>query len=166
MEQIVDQLLGQFEHGRISRRQLVQALAFGMAAAAAPTRAGAASAPRAGLKAVAVNHISYEVADYRRTRDFYADLFGMEVSGDDGQQCILKFGADSFLIARNARNPGAAPLVDHLCYTIADWDKGAVEAELRRRGLVPERDTDESFHVRDPDGYDLQVASSRLMYVP
>jgi catechol 2,3-dioxygenase-like lactoylglutathione lyase family enzyme len=166
MEKIVDHLLGQFERGRMSRRQLVQALALGMAGAAAPARGGAVSAPRSGLKAVAINHISYEVADYRRTRDFYADLLGMQISGDDGQQCFLKFGEDSFLIARNAREQGAAPLVDHLCYTIADWDKDVVEAELRRRGLVPERDTDESFHVRDPDGYDLQVASSRLMYVP
>ena len=42
----------------------------------------------------------------------------------------------------------------------------AVEAELRRRGLDPEPDTDESFHVRDPDGYRLQIGSARLMYVP
>ena len=35
MEKIVDDWLGQFEHGRISRRQLVQMLALGMTAAAA-----------------------------------------------------------------------------------------------------------------------------------
>jgi catechol 2,3-dioxygenase-like lactoylglutathione lyase family enzyme len=165
MEKIVDQLLGQFERGRMSRRQLVQTLALGMAAAAVPSRAATTTAPR-GFTAVAVNHISYEVADYARTRDFYADLLGMQVSGDDGRQCYLKFGADSFLIARNAREPAGAPLVDHLCYTIADWDRDAVEAELRRRGLDPEPDTDESFHVRDPDGYRLQIGSARLMYVP
>lgn len=165
MEKIVDQLLGQFERGHMSRRQLVHMLALGMAAAAVPSRAAAAAGPR-GFTAVAVNHISYGVADYARTRDFYADLLGMQVSGDDGQQCYLKFGADSFLIARNAREPGGAPLVDHLCYTITDWDRDAVEAELRRRGLDPEPDTDESFHVRDPDGYRLQIASARLMYVP
>lgn len=166
MERIVDDLLGQFEHGRISRRQLVQMLALGMTAAAATPLAVAEPAPPRGFKAVAVNHISFEVADYARTRDFYADLLGMEVSGDDGKQCYLKFGQDSFLIARNAREPAQAPLVDHLCYTIEDWDKGAVEAELRRRGLTPEPDTDESFHVRDPDGYRLQIGSARLMYVP
>ena len=166
MEKIVDQLLGQFEHGRISRRQLVSALAFGMAGAASPLRAAAPTAPAGGFKAVAVNHISYQVADYARTRDFYAGLLGMQVSGDDGKQCYLKFGGDSFLIARNSPEPAGAPLVDHLCYTIADWDKDAVAAELRRRGLDPEPDTDESFHVRDPDGYRLQIASARLMYVP
>jgi catechol 2,3-dioxygenase-like lactoylglutathione lyase family enzyme len=166
MENIVDDLLGQFEHGRISRRQLVRMLALGLTAAAAASRSAADPAPRRGFKAVAVNHISFEVADYARTRDFYADLLGMEASGDDGKQCYMKFGKDSFLIPRNAREPKGGPVVDHVCYTIADWDKDAVEAELRRRGLDPEPDTDESFHVRDPDGYRLQIGSARLMYVP
>ena len=81
----------------------------------------------------------------------------MEVSGDDGKQCYMKFGKDSFLIPRKRQAPEGGPLVDHICYTIEDWDKDAVEAELRRRGLNPEPDTDESFHVRDPDGYRLQI---------
>jgi catechol 2,3-dioxygenase-like lactoylglutathione lyase family enzyme len=166
MEKIVDELIGQFEHGRLSRRQLVQMLALGMTAAAAAPLAAANAAPRSAFKAVAVNHVSLEVADYARTRDFYADLLGMEVSGDDGRQCYMKFGKDSFLIPRNAHDRTKAPLVDHVCYTIEDWDKGAVEAELRRRGLTPEPDTDESFHVRDPDGYRLQIGSAKLMYVP
>ena len=165
MDKVVDDLLGQFERGRISRRQLVQMLAFGMTAAAAAPLA-ASPAPMRGFKAVAVNHISFEVADYARTRDFYADLLGMEVSGDDGRQCYMKFGEESFLIPRAAGEPKGGPLVDHICYTIEDWDKQAVEAELRRRGLDPEPDTDESFHVRDPDGYRLQIGSARLMYVP
>ena len=166
MEKTVENLLGLFERGRISRRQLVQTLALGMAVAAVASRSRAAPAPRPGFKAVAVNHISFGVADYARTRDFYADLLGMEVSGDDGKQCYMKFGSDSFLIPRKSQTPGGGPLVDHICYTIADWDKDAVEAELRRRGLDPEPDTDESFHVRDPDGYRLQIGSARLMYVP
>ena len=165
MEKIVDDWLGQFERGRISRRQLVQMLALGMTAAAAP-RVTAEAATGGGFKAVAVNHISFGVADYARTRDFYADLLGMPVSGDDGKQCYLKIGEDSFLIARKSGAPGGGPLVDHICYTIKDWDKNAVETELRRRGLDPEPDTDESFHVRDPDGYRLQIGSARLMYVP
>jgi catechol 2,3-dioxygenase-like lactoylglutathione lyase family enzyme len=144
----------------------VQTLTLGLAAAAAPVRAIATPPQRGAFKAVAVNHISFGVADYARTRDFYADLLGMEVSGDDGKQCYMKFGKDSFLIPRRAQSPANGPLVDHICYTIADWDKDAVEAELRRRGLTPEPDTDESFHVRDPDGYRLQISSDRLMYVP
>ena len=37
-----------------------------------------------------------------------------------------------------------------------------MEAELKRRGLDPRPDTDDSFHVKDPDGFDLQI-SGRAM---
>ena len=169
MEKIVDELLEEFERGRLSRRQLVQSLALGMTAAAlGPSVADAATAaaPRKGFKAVAVNHISFGVADYARTRDFYAELLGMSVSADDGKQCFMGFGKDSFLIPRKTQRPDGGPLVDHIAYTIEDWDRQAVEEELRARGFDPEPDTEESFHIRDPDGYRLQIASAKLMYVP
>ena len=84
MEQIVAKLLQDFELGQMTWRQLIQSLAVAASAAsaAAPLRA----ADSRGFKAVAVNHISYQVADYARTRDFYSDLLGMKVSHDDGKQ--------------------------------------------------------------------------------
>ena len=164
MEKIVDELLGQFERGGLSRRQLVQTLALGMAAAAAPPLRAAPA--RKGFKAVAVNHISFGVKDYARTRDFYAELLGLPVSGDDGTQCSLKIGADSFLMPRKTRRPDGSAFIDHMCYTIEDWDRKAVEAELRARGFDPRPDTDESFHIKDPDGFGLQIGSNKLMYVP
>ena len=164
MEQVVDELLGQFERGGLSRRQLVQTLALGMAAAAAPPLRAAPA--RKGFKAVAVNHISFGVKDYARTRDFYAELLGLPVSGDDGTQCSLKIGADSFLMPRKTRRPDGSAFIDHMCYTIEDWDRKVVEAELRARGFDPRPDTDESFHIKDPDGFGLQIGSNKLMYVP
>ena len=164
MEKIVDELLGQFERGGLSRRQLVQTLALGMAAAAAPSLRAAPA--RKGFKAVAVNHISFGVKDYARTRDFYAELLGLPVSSDDGTQCFLKIGEDSFLMPRKTRQPDGSAFIDHMCYTIEDWDRTAVEDELRARGFDPKADTDESFHIKDPDGFGLQISSSKLMYVP
>lgn len=164
MEKIVDELLGQFERGGMSRRQLVQTLALGMAAAAAPSLRAAPA--RKGFKAVAVNHISFGVKDYARTRDFYSGLLGLPVSADDGTQCFLKIGEDSFLIPRKTRQPDGSAFIDHLCYTIEDWDREAVGEELRARGFDPRPDTDESFHIKDPDGFGLQISSSKMMYVP
>jgi catechol 2,3-dioxygenase-like lactoylglutathione lyase family enzyme len=155
VEKIVAGLLDDFERGRITRRQLVQGLVLGMVAPAA-------LAEQQGFRATAVNHISLQVADYRRTRDFYADLFGMKISNDTGQQVDLTFG-DTVLIARNAKDAGAAPLVDHIAYSIADWDRERVREELARRGLDPQPDFQGSFHVRDPDGYDLQIAAPEFM---
>jgi catechol 2,3-dioxygenase-like lactoylglutathione lyase family enzyme len=103
-----------------------------------------------------------QVADYTKTRDFYAGLFGMKVTNDDGKtQCRLTFG-DNIVIARNASSrPGGKIGVDHIAYTLANWDtdkavKPAVEAELKRRGLMI-RTTEGSFHVQDPDGFEVQM---------
>ena len=159
MEQIIDKLLHDFEKGRMSRRQLVRSLAVAASAAAATVPATAAET--GGFKAVTVNHISYQVADYARTRDFYASLLGMKVSHDDGRQAYLSFG-DTFLLPRNARSGAPAPRVDHIAYTIEDWDKNVVEAELKRRGLTPRPDTENSFHVQDPDGFNLQISGKEM----
>src|SRR2546428_7198317 len=137
MEPIIAKLLQEFEHGRMNRRQLIKSLAA-TAASSMATSPAAAGAPEGRVfKATAFNHVSYQVADYRKSRDFYAGLFGMKVTLDDGMQCRLAFG-DNILIARN--RPSGTPKVDHIAYTIAGWDtaksvKPALKAELERRGL-------------------------------
>jgi hypothetical protein len=84
-----------FEGGKIDRRKLIQvfgaAATAGLAASVAPrTAAFAASAAQmaamsgTGFKAVAYNHINYQVADYTKVRDFYINLFGMKCVWDDG----------------------------------------------------------------------------------
>jgi catechol 2,3-dioxygenase-like lactoylglutathione lyase family enzyme len=164
MEHIIAKLLHDFEHGYMSRRQLIQSLAMAATAAAAPASAATAAAPDGkGFKAVTVNHISYQVADYGKTRDFYADLLGMRVLKDTGRQCNLAFGDQgTWLLPRNPREGAAAPRVDHIAYTIENWDKDAVEAELKRRGLELRPDTPNSFHIKDPDGFDVQISGKGM----
>src|SRR5260370_11784541 len=129
MEQIIAKLLQEFENGKMSRRQLIQSLT--MAASVAAAAAPASGAENKGFQAVTVNHISYQVADYAKTRDFYSDLLGMKASHDDGKQCYMSFG-DTFLLPRKARQGVTAPRVDHSAYTIETWAKNQVQAALRR----------------------------------
>lgn len=161
MEQLIAKLLESFEQGKMTRRQLIQSLAT----AATIVSAGALAAPVAaadekGFKAIAVNHISYESADYSKVRDFYKDLLGMKVTQDDGRQAYLSFG-DSVLIARGGSRTAR---IDHIAYTIDNWNREAVGAELKRRGLQPRPDTENSFHVRDPEGFDLQIAGKGMKF--
>ena len=157
-EQIISKLLSQFEGGKMSRRSLVQSLALAATATAAP----ALGAQAKGLKTVAINHISYGVADYAKTRDFYSDLLGMKVSKDDGKQCNLGFG-DSFFVVRKTRQPDNKPFVDHIAYTLDNWDAAAVEAELKRRNLDPKVDAEKlSVSVKDPDGFGVQICSKEM----
>jgi len=204
MEQIITKLLRDFEDGFMNRRQLINSLGVAFAAALggkaiAQTPAGkAAGAPDSPFKTVELDHISYQVTDYRVTRDFYAELMGMEVKNDDGKaQCELYFG-NSMLLARNRRvrapeagatppaaaapaapasttgagqgrgnRPPATSLVDHIAYRIYNWDTDQVREELLRRKLLTETarpDTGggipgySSFHVSDPDGFNLQIS--------
>jgi catechol 2,3-dioxygenase-like lactoylglutathione lyase family enzyme len=160
MEHIIAKLLHEFEQGKLNRRQLIQNLALAATVATAVSAVPAAAAEGKVLNVTNINHVSYQVTDYARTRDFYAGLFGMKVSEDDGKQCRLSFG-DNILVIRN-RQP--APKVDHIAYTIANWDadKVAVEAEVKRRGLkIVQGDIKTSLHILDPDGMGVQFGGLR-----
>ncbi len=154
MESVIAKLLQDFEQGKMNRRQLIQSLS--VAAAAAAGMAPAASAAGKPLQALYVNHISYQVNDYKKVRDFYVDLLGMKITEDDGMQCRLVFG-NNILIPRNRAN-GGPPKVDHIAYTITNWDeeKEGLEAELKRRKLEYTGTAKTSFQVKDPEGMGVQ----------
>jgi catechol 2,3-dioxygenase-like lactoylglutathione lyase family enzyme len=161
METVIAKLLNDFEQGKMNRRQLIQSLSVAAAASAALTPAAAVAAqaptPTGKLEAGYVNHISYSVSDYKKVRDFYVDLLGMKATEDDGKtQCRLVFG-NNILIPRNRANGGPAR-VDHIAYTVINWDaeKDAFEAQLRRRNLQFTGTAKTSFQVKDPEGLGVQ----------
>src|SRR5215470_2513480 len=157
MEQIISGLLRDFEAGKLTRRQLIQALALGVAAgpaalAAAQKPAEASSIPPPGApapwKTVWLDHISYAVSDYRRSTAFYRDLMGWEIIHDDGQkQCTMKTGNVGGIIIRNragyegvaegTNQPKITGVIDHISWGVNPWETGKVKAELEKRGLDP-----------------------------
>jgi len=209
MEHVIENLLQDFERGKMSRRQLIQSLALAAAAAApgATLLAQSAKAPSmipaakdaAPWKTVWLDHISYAVSDYRRSAAFYRDLMGWEIKNDEGsRQATLKIGDIGEIIIRNNRQGGDAaaatsgastpaanaatnttagggqrgnaqprpPLtgvINHVSWGVSPWDTEKVKAELERRGLNPRPDmvgqNFKSFHVFDPDGWDLQISN-------
>jgi catechol 2,3-dioxygenase-like lactoylglutathione lyase family enzyme len=167
MEREIAELVGKFENGRITRRELISSLSTMVAVAAWPS-AGTAQTSSRPLRATAFNHVSFVVSDYARTRDFYADLLGLKVTDDDSKakQCFLHLADGSFIAARNPTQPNVSPpLVNHFAVGIADWEKQSVEAELKRRGLKYREDVQipaDSFHLQDPDGYDLQLVNEKV----
>jgi catechol 2,3-dioxygenase-like lactoylglutathione lyase family enzyme len=159
MEHLIAKLLQDFEQRKITRRQLIQSLALTATAASAMSASPAAASERKVTQAVYLNHVGYQVADYGKSRDWYADLFGMKVVSDDGKKANLAVGESLLII--HPRASVTKPVVDHVCVTIADWDKDksvreAVGAELKRRGLEI-RETKNSFHIKDPDGFEVQM---------
>ena len=139
-----------------------------------------------GWKTVALDHILFSVADYKKEAAFYAAVMGWTLRSDDGKQAVMDMGGWGSVIFRQAApgtfdapanpNPNAAAgrgrggrgapvtaVVESFCFVIDSWNRASVEKELRARGLNPVADDDgkgfESFHVKDPDGWDLQIAN-------
>jgi catechol 2,3-dioxygenase-like lactoylglutathione lyase family enzyme len=166
MEKFLETLIADFEAGRINRRQFCETVA--LAATVYAAGANAANAPARGMKVLGINHLTYDCADYRKARDFYTSTFGMEMLKDDGRaRANLGFGppqgkGGSFLALRTAAVPAATPngaVIDHVCYTIPNWNEARVRGALTARGL-PQTGRDGSLHVYDPFDYDVQLASA------
>lgn len=181
MERVIAGLLKDFEDGKLTRRQLIRSLA--MAAVASPLAAAQPAAPARSMapwKTVWLDHISYAVADYKKSVAFYTNLMGWEVQSDTGTQATLNINGIGGIIIRNSRQaaanaqPAAAPaqaagrppltgVINHVSWGIEPWDTEGVKAELDRRGLNPRPDmvgaNFKSYHVTDPDGWDLQISN-------
>ncbi len=137
-----------------------------------------------GWKTVLLDHFSCQAADYPKEAAYYAALMNWKIRSDDGKQAVLDIGdwgglvlrggyqapppspaAEAPAAGRGGRGPRPPRLAvfDTFCWGIEPWDAKTVEAELRKRGLTPvadNRGTDfESFHVKDPEGFDLQISN-------
>jgi catechol 2,3-dioxygenase-like lactoylglutathione lyase family enzyme len=117
-----------------------------------------------GWKTVALEHISFQVPDYRKEAAFYIALMGWKLRSDDGKQAVLDIGDWGSAFFKAAPPEQTTALVDGIGYAIAPWNAKTVEAELRKRDLNPVADNNgagfESFHVKDPDGFDVQIGNS------
>jgi catechol 2,3-dioxygenase-like lactoylglutathione lyase family enzyme len=165
MERFIADLVKDFETGKISRRQFCETVALAATVYAAGEEA-ANAAPSQGFKMIAVNHVSYACPDYRKARDFYTTVLGMKNAKDDQKsRANLSFGPASggnYFIARNATANAAPPaksVVDHVCYTIANWNDERVNATLKAHGLNP-TGRKGSVNVLDPFNYSVQLASN------
>jgi len=117
-----------------------------------------------GWKTVALEHISFQVPDYRKEAAFYIALMGWKLRSDDGKQAILDIGDWGSAIFKAAPPEQKSVLVDGLGFAIEPWHAKTVEAELRKRDLDPVADNShgfESFHVKDPDHFDVQICNRK-----
>ena len=166
MERFVENLIRDFESGKINRRQFCEA--FALATSVYACGAAAAGAPARGFKMLGINHLAYDCPDYRPARDFYTSVFGMQNVKEDGMtRANLAFGppqgaGGGFMVVRNTPNNGRPPArstVDHVCFTVSNWDETKVQAALKARNLTP-AGRPGSWHVFDPFDFDFQFGNS------
>lgn len=180
MEGFVAKHVHDYQNGKISRRRLIETLTLAVTSAGAATRAGAAE--QSGLNAALVNHVSYTCPDFRKAADWYSMVFNLDQIGATARDVALPFGkkgekphgisADdvplTHIICRtrssgasagggSARRPAKA-VVDHIAYTVADFDRERAKAQLKALGGNNVRDGGPfSVYVDDPFGYVVQI---------
>jgi catechol 2,3-dioxygenase-like lactoylglutathione lyase family enzyme len=187
MEGFVAAKLNEFETGKISRRKLIETLTL------AATTAGAADSATAQaeqpLKAQLINHISYTCPNFRQAADWYMKVLNLDPVGATDHDVALPFGKKgdqpynvtakdvplTHLIIRN-RDRGGAPrppgapervpsqaVIDHICYTVADFNQARAKAELTALGVANVRETGTtSLHMQDSFGFEVQICGLEL----
>ncbi len=149
----IARMIGEFETGRLTRRDLIAGLAALAAAGGAIGRAPAAGAPRGAFRAVGLNHIALNVTDVARSRAFYVEHLGLRVSSESRGSAFLRCG-DQFVALFRSPDPG----MDHYCYAVEGYDAGDAARRLEARGIRP-RVTRDRIYFDDPDGLEVQLSS-------
>ena len=179
MEGYVATKLDDFDRGRISRRRLIEALTFAATSVAATN---STKAQTSTLKVALVNHISYSCPNFKQAADWYSKVFNLDQVNPKATEVSLPFGKMgeqpmgisakdvpvSFIIARasdrpanprNASRPKPEAVIEHVGYTVADFNRERAKAELIAMGVKNVRDGGlYSLHLDDPFGYDVQIS--------
>jgi len=153
MENIISNLLGRYERGTLTRRELIQGLA--MLAVAS----GTVLAADTGFAATSINHVSIQVSDIKRSAEFYMRAFGLPKRKAGNPDAVRLGVGPSHLTLRQEKPSGN---VDHFCLGIDKFNHDSVVRDLKARGVTPDPDEKgpQGFHVKDPDGFRVQLGDS------
>ena len=163
---IADNIVDDFQYGRLSRRQLVARL-MGLGAAIATMKETAfaqeqqtdgtqtaeeATTATPTFQATGLDHIALDVVDVPRSRDFYAKHLGLRVVRGDDNALFMGADRDFFLTLFRAERPQ----LNHYCYSIRDFNADDAVQKIRDAGLRPRREGNRVYFP-DPDGLTVQV---------
>ena len=146
-------MVEQFATGLLSRRELVWRLtALVATATAASSDVLRAQRRIQTFQALGLNHLALRVTDLDRSQAFYEHHLGMTLipSGPSSPR-LMACGPHVLNLFKAPQ-----PQVDHVCFTVPNYNAQEAADRLRVQGLVPDVEGDR-VHFFDPDGYKLQV---------
>jgi len=152
MEAMISNLLNRFERGVLTRRELVQSLTMLTATSGATSTA---HAQEAGIRAAKIDHVSIQINDLPRSIAFYQKMFGLTIVSEDKPNEIVRLGAEKVLVSLHHKSPTG--LVDHFAIGVERFEREAVTRGLKGLGATPENNLDAGFHIKDPEGINVQI---------
>lgn len=157
-----DRLLGRYESGQISRRELLTALTA--IVVAAPAGESAAAAPAVG-PVKQMNHVSIFVPDVQKARQFYQDVFGLPLLTNQDPGVNLSTG-NGFLGIYPAQGGATRGSINHMCFGVENFDADSVLKTLTDRGLqarIRQRGDTKELYLTDPDGISVQLQDTKYV---
>ena len=159
MPHSIDDLLTRYEGGRLTRRELLGALAL-MTAGASETSA------RAPVGSVSqMNHVSIFVPDVKKSVAFYQDILGLPLLTNQDPGVNLNAGA-GFLGIYPAPSGSSGGSIHHFCLGVERFDADAVLKALKERGLAASirmRGETKELYFTDPDGVRVQLQDTKYI---
>jgi len=159
MSQAVDNILSQFESGKLTRRQALGAIIALSASRALGQTPGQ-------YRARSINHVNIIVSDVARSESFYRTLLGMPASRDIPPAAhAIDFPDGGFLSLCPldggcfVGNP-VPGRIDHIGIGIENFDADRIARELRGVGIDGVQAAGSSVFARDPDGVAVQLSSA------
>lgn len=154
MDNVIADLVTNFDAGTLSRRQLIQGLTV-LAAAGTALPAAAQETP---FKSTRIDHISIQTSNYQRSIEFYQTIFGLTVLNEDKENEISRMGVTKTIVSLHHKQPFA--VVDHFAIAIDGFDRDATTKALAAHGYKAEQNLDYGFYVRDPEGMPVQIVAT------
>jgi catechol 2,3-dioxygenase-like lactoylglutathione lyase family enzyme len=165
MHHEVERLVGLYDQGGLSRRQLLQglfALGIGRYAPSPPPGGfrGAVQSPPL-FHTRTLNHVTLFSSNVARSKAFYQRLTGLPIRAEDKDFC--EFRLEGGFLGLYARDGGDQPGFNHFCFGIDRYDPQAALSALK--AAVPEAkptlEGGDQVYVQDPDGVRVQFADVR-----
>jgi catechol 2,3-dioxygenase-like lactoylglutathione lyase family enzyme len=161
MKAEIDELIGKFEAQRLSRRELVAALAGLVVSAAGPAAAQEGAVTRVA-QGRTINHVSVAVTDVEKSAAFYKALLGLKEVSRPGNGGINLGLGDGFLGLYKLPNPGT---VNHFCIGVDDFNPDRMADRLKQQGIQATVDRNpanrtsggDQLYVTDPDKTRVQL---------
>lgn len=161
----VERLVGLYDRGGLSRRQLLQGLlALSVGPYAASPLAGAIREPgQTGppFHTRTLNHVTLYASSIARSKAFYQRLTGLPIQAEDKDFC--EFRLESGFLGIYAPDAGQQPGFNHFCFGIDGYNPQAAFTALKTAmpEAKPALENQDQVYVQDPDGVRVQLADVR-----
>lgn len=163
----IEALFDQYDHGRITRRSLVQALAMlALPVSVLGKDAPADSAPI--VRGLGVNHVGLLVNDVERSYAFYHRLFGVKKgwpAKDSGPGIHLDFPSGYISVVPVGEGKRSIThfsiAIDRIDQTSADKLADKINSELpdaKAKAAFQKNDGVSTVNLIDPDGFNVQIS--------